>query len=285
MARYYSGKNQPLTHWNNLPIYLTTIIAALLVVGLILSAVLMSASSPLLGWLVFEMPLDPPWSVWRLVTYIFVGRVSFFTPFGILFFYQMAVGIETHLGRPKLAWLLGLITLVTPVVAAFWWWVLGVPSNTFDFGDYMLLSGLLVAFATLYPNTEAWGWVPFRWIAFACIFCGSLMLLAQRSWLGIGQLWGSCAVAFAFTRQAVETEYDDYESPFARFAKLFQRKPKFRVMPSPVVRRREPVEMDEIESIDPLLDKIARTGMASLTAKERARLEKAREALMKKERE
>ena len=285
MARYYSGKNQPLTHWNNLPIYLTTILAGLLVVGLVLSAVLMSAASPLLGWFVFEMPLDPPWSLWRLFTYVFMGRVSFFSPFGILFFYQMAVGIETHLGRPKLAWLLGLLTLVTPAAAAFWWWVLGVPSNTFDFGDYMLLSGLLVAFATLYPSTEAWGWVPFKWIAFACIFCGSLMLLAQRNWLGIAQLWGSCAVAFAFIRQAVETEYDDYESPLARFTKLFERKPKFRVLPTPAARRRESDEVDEIDSIDPLLDKIARSGMASLSAKERARLEKAREALMKKDRQ
>jgi hypothetical protein len=44
------------------------------------------------------------------------------------------------------------------------------------------------------------------------------------------------------------------------------------------------VQEDEaVDAIDPLLDKIARSGMASLTLKERARLEKAREALMKKE--
>ena len=285
MARYYSGKNQPLTHWNNLPIYLTTILSALLVVGLVLSAVLMSSASPLLSLFVFEMPLEPPWSLWRLFTYVFVGRVSFFSPFGILFFYWMAVGIETHLGRPKLAWLLALLTLVTPAASAFWWWVLGTPSSTLAFDNYMLLSGLLVAFATLYPNTEAWGWVPFKWVAFACIFCGSLMLLAQQYWLGIAQLWGSCAVGFAFIRQVMEKEYDDYESPLARLGKLFERKPKFRVLPTPVTRRRDVEEADEIESIDPLLDKIARSGMASLTAKERACLEKAREALIKKDRE
>ena len=50
-------------------------------------------------------------------------------------------------------------------------------------------------------------------------------------------------------------------------------------------RAAEGATMDEVESIDPLLDKIARTGMASLTAKERTRLEKAREALIRKERE
>jgi hypothetical protein len=84
-------------------------------------------------------------------------------------------------------------------------------------------------------------------------------------------------------RHAQELEHDDYESPFARFAKRFRRQPKFRVLPTPLARSRRVEEPDEVESIDPLLDKIARSGMNSLTAKERARLEKAREALLKKD--
>src|SRR5213076_2351575 len=99
MARYSSGHNQPLTHWNNLPIYLTTILTAVLVAGLVISAVLMSMRSPLLEFFIFTMPLQPAWSVWRLVTYVVIGQVSFFTPFSILFFYWISVGLETHLGR------------------------------------------------------------------------------------------------------------------------------------------------------------------------------------------
>jgi hypothetical protein len=289
MARYYSGKNQPLAHWNNLPIYLTTILAVLMVVGLFVSAVLMSMSSPLLGWLVFAMPLDPAWSLWRLFTYVFIGRVSFFTPFGILFFYWMSVGIETHMGRPKLAKLLVLIALVTPAVSAVWWWLFREGSNTFINGDYMLLSGLLVAFATLYPNSEAWGWIPFKWVAFACIVCGSLMLLASPArpdWLGIAELWGSCLAGFGYIRYAVDQEYDDYESPFSRLTTWWKRR-KFRVVgaPRPATPRRSTLGEENLaDEVDSLLDKIAKSGIDSLTAKERARLEKAREALMKRER-
>ena len=283
MARYYSGQNQPLGHWNNLPIYLTTILTAVLVAGLVISAVLMSMQSPLLRIFIFEMPLAPAWSAWRLFTYPIIGQVSFFTPFSILFFYWLSVGLETHLGRPKLAWLLVVITLVTPAVAALWWWAFGAPSSAFD--NYMLMSGLLIAFATLYPNTEVWGWIPFKWFAFACIACGSLMLLASRQWLQISQLWASCAAAFAFIRQARELEYDDYQSPLARLRLWFRRR-KFKVVksPAPTPARRAPmVESASADEMDALLDKIAKSGMASLSAKERARLEKAREALLRKD--
>ncbi len=284
MARYTSGRNQPLTHWNNLPIYLTTILTAVFVLGLIASAVLMSMRSPLLGWLVFAMPLDPGWSIWRLFSYVFVGQVSFFTPFSILFFYWLGVGIETHLGRAILSRMLLLITLVTPAMAALWWWSFGVPSNTLSVDNYMLMSGLLVAFATLYPITEAWGWIPFKWVAFACIACGSLMLLADRNWLGISQLWASCGAAFAYTRHAVELEHDDYESPLARLTLWFRRR-KFSVVKSADSRpsRRGSEVSEPAEEMDRLLDKIAKSGLSSLTSAERSRLEKARQALLKRE--
>ena len=43
-----------------------------------------------------------------------------------------------------------------------------------------------------------------------------------------------------------------------------------------------PPRDDVIESIDPLLDKIAKHGIASLTAREREKLEQARAELLKK---
>ena len=280
MARYYSGTNQPMGTWNNIPIYLTTIITAVFVTGLLGSVVLMH--SPLLGLFIFTMPLEPSWTVWRLFSYVFVGQVSFFTPFSILFFYWMSVGLETHLGRVALSRLLVLLALVVPAVAAVWWWGLGVPSSTLGDNGYMFLSGLLVAFATLYPNSEAWGWIPFKWVAFACIVCGSLMLLADRLWIGATELWVSCGVGFAYIRYAKEQEYDDSIPLFSRLKGLFQSKPKLRVMPSPRSRYQAPAD-DAGSEIDPLLDKIAKSGMASLTAKERAQLERAREALMRKD--
>jgi hypothetical protein len=142
---------------------------------------------------------------------------------------------------------------------------------------------MMVAFATLYPTTEAFGWVPFKWAAAACIFCGSLMLMAKQQWLGVLELWLCCAAAFGYIRYAKEQEYDDYVSPFSKVRDLFRPKPKFRVMPSPNAAGYRPKDPDPDSELDVLLDKIAKTGMGSLTAKEKATLQKAREALMRKD--
>ena len=281
MARFDSRPTLPLGHWNNLPIYLSTILSAVLVLGLAGTALLESSGTAFQRLFVFAMPLEPAWWLWRLFTYVLISPVSFFSPFAILFFYWVSVGIETHLGRIVLTRLLILLALVPPAVAAIWWW--GFDHSSLLSGNYMLLGGLIVAFATLYPNTETWGWIPFKWMAFACIVCGSLMLFAGRQWFEIAQLWASCLAGFLYIRQAKEAEYDDYESPLARLKKFFRRKPKLRVMPSPHLSRRGPVVDEPPSEMDVLLDKIAKSGMSSLTPKERAQLEKAREALMRKD--
>jgi len=281
MARYLSGPTLPYGKWNGIPIYLTTILTALFVVGMIGTAILTAGKSTLLDAFIFDMPLYPAWSFWRLFTYPFVNPVDFFTPFTIFFFYWFCMGIETHLGRMVTTRLLLMLTLVPVVFGAICWWGLGW--RTGAAGSMLLTSSLLVAFATLYPNTEAMGWIPFKWMAFACIFCGSLMLLAHQQWLQIFELWGSCLVAFLYIRHAKELEYDDHVSTISKIKDLFRRKPKFRVVPAPSnASFRE--TMDEPDSeLDTLLDKISKSGIDSLTPKEKASLQKAREALIRKD--
>jgi hypothetical protein len=282
MARYLSGPTQPYGKWNGIPIYLTTILTAALVAGIIGTAILMASGAGIvLNALAFTMPLRPAWSLWRLFTYVFVDRISFFTPFALICFYWFSAGIETHLGRGVLTRLLIMLVLVPPAVAAAIYWTLHVDGAAI--GSYSLACGLLVAFATLYPNSEAWGWIPFKWVAFACIFCGSLMLLASRDMPALAELWISCAVGFAYIRHAKELEYDDYVSPFSRVKDLFRRKPKFRVVPAPSSSSYRETLNEPASELDTLLDKIAKSGMNSLTAKEKATLEKAREALMRKD--
>ncbi len=287
MARYTSRDTEPLAKWRGMPIYLTTILAALLVVGFLGSAFLKAARSPLLEALAFHTPVAS-WKGWlSVLTYPFVSEVNFFTPFTIICFYWWAAGIETHLGRPPLVRLLLLLTL-TPVVSDV---VLSyaLKMNNVLAGDYIITIGLLVAFATLYPNAEWIGWVPFKYLAFACILCGSLMFVAERAWLGVASLWLVCLASFSYLRGAIDREYDDYVPLGARVRAWFRRTPKLRI----VQRRRDPEEPltredfedDEPESeMDALLDKIARNGLASLSPNERARLELAREELLKKDR-
>ncbi len=287
MARYTSRDTEPLAKWRGVPIYLTTILAALLLVGFLGSAFLKAARSPLLEALAFHTPVAS-WKGWlSVLTYPFVSEVNFFTPFTIICFYWWAAGIETHLGRTPLVRLLLLLTL-TPVVSDV---VLSyaLKMNNVLAGDYIITIGLLVAFATLYPNAEWIGWVPFKYLAFACILCGSLMFVAERAWLGVASLWLVCLASFSYLRGAIDREYDDYVPLGARVRAWFRRTPKLRI----VQRRRDPEEPltrgdfedDEPESeMDALLDKIARNGLASLSPNERARLELAREELLKKDR-
>jgi len=284
MARYASGQNQPIRYWNNIPIYLTTILTAVFVITLITVVITSSAGIPLATWLVCPIPLYPAWTLWRLVTHVLITPLSFFTPFSILCFYWWSVGIETHLGRISLTKLLVLIALSGPAVGAVWWW--GFGAQSVSVGNYAFTCGLLIAFATLYPAAEAWGWIPFKWLAFACVFCGSLMLLASRDWIELSQLWAACVVGFAYINHAKELEYDDYESPMVRLKQFFRRKPRFRVMPSPrAAATSSYLQRDEAQSeVDALLDKIAKSGLGSLTAKERERLEKASASMRKDQR-
>ncbi|EDY16360.1 hypothetical protein CfE428DRAFT_6077 [Chthoniobacter flavus Ellin428] len=283
MARYNSSPTLPLGQWNNFPIYLTTILSAAMGLGLIGTAIMNATAPQFLRLFVFAMPLDPPWWIWRAITYVLISPVSFFSPFAILFFYWVAVGIETHLGRVVLTRLLVLLALTPPAVAAVWWWGFG-HSSLLD-GYYMLIGGLIVAFATLYPNADAWSWIPFKWLAFACIACGTFMMLGEKHWFEIAQLWSSCIVGFLYIRQAKAVEYDDYESPIRRLKQFFRRKPKLRVLPSPRTSAyRAAAAVNEPDSeLDTLLDKIAKSGIDSLTPKEKASLQKAREALIRKD--
>lgn len=279
MARYLSGPTQPFGKWNGIPIYLTTILTALLTLGFLASAILVHSDGTFVEALLLRVPFRPVWALWRPFTYVFVQPMDFFTPFGIFCFYWFAVGIETHLGRATLSRLLILLTLVPLAVGAVFYWGFG---QKFLFaGSSLLIAGAMIAFATLYPNTEAWGWIPFKWMAFACVFCGTVMLLGQPAQLTI--LWTSCAVGFAYIRHAKEAEYDDHVSPLSQVKELFRRKPKFRVVPAPSTSSYHETLDEPASELDTLLDKIAKSGMSSLTAKEKATLERAREALIRKD--
>ena len=92
-------------------------------------------------------------------------------------------------------------------------------------GNYEILAGLFVAFATLYPNVEYWGSITLKWIAFACVFISSLGHLPRHDWRGLLILWGLCLIGFGYVRFLKSGD----EWPQA-IRSLFRRKPKFRVV-------------------------------------------------------
>jgi hypothetical protein len=125
------------------------------------------------------------------------------------------------------------------------------------------------------------GWVTLKWLAFAGVVLGSMQYLPYHQWQYINVLWGMCLVAFLYIRYLQRHSGDD-SSPIAdAWAKIFKRRPKFQVVPKENPRR--VVEPDDIyTSVDPILDKIAKSGIGSLTASERRALDRARNRLLKK---
>lgn len=272
--------NQPIWYIGRLPVYLTTVFTAMFVGGLILCVLLLSAGlSGAMNGLMFTTPTFLGGALWQPLTYVWLGMPNFFTPLSIFCFYCWAVEVEKYVGRSRFVILFGLL-LATPVVLGLVLHAFGIQSEVF--GSYVLVASMLIAFATLYPNIEYFGWIPLKWFAFACIAIGSLMYFPQRDWMSLMQLWASCAVSFGFIRWLqLGAELPQIRLP------SFKRRPKLRVLPNPAPRS-EQVDVDDdqdeaMTEVDVLLDKIAKSGIGSLTAKERQRLEKAREELMKRE--
>lgn len=268
-----SFHNQPITWWGRIPVYVTTIVTAMFLVGVILSTILMAAGSPLLKWLTLSVPLNEPWSLWQCLTYPFIEAPSFFTPFGLMFFYSSGVSVETHLGRASMIRLLVILTLTLPTIYYVLYFIGFGPSM--HNGNYLLLIGLLVTMGTLYPHAEMLGWVPMKWVVFVCLIFGSLMAISGRHWADLIALWGTAVVAYGFVRHA------QGRSPWEPVSDWVQTKRSGLHVVQPTGRkvrrsvRKQPDEVDPRAEVDLILDKISRTGIGSLTDDEKAKLEAA----------
>ena len=277
----YTGKSDtlPLTWMGRVPVYASSILAALLVAGMILTVLLTSAHID-----INAIAFDPQafWKkafVWQLFTHPLIDYPSFFYLFGILFAYWFGVGIETYLGRRILLRLILLLCLVPTLTASAWW--LGGHRIALA-GASNLSIGLFIAYATLYPNAELWNWITMKWLAFAGIVLNSLMYFPEHRWDLLTVFLSACAAAHFYTRY----EQGHWAVPRLRWPR---RKAALRVVPRDAAQDAAFVGDYEPEDelageVDALLEKIARNGLASLSAKERDRLEQAREELLKKDR-
>jgi hypothetical protein len=110
----------------------------------------------------------------------------------------------------------------------------------------------------------------------------TLEYLAGHAVVELMVFWGTSLAAFLFIKYL-----RGHLPRFSLRDYLRQRRSRrnLRAMPGPrpVAARKASAPRDGvIESIDPLLDKITKHGIGSLTERERARLEQAREELLKK---
>jgi hypothetical protein len=158
-----------------------------------------------------------------------------------------------------------------------------LPGQTILFaGSVAADFAVFIAFATIYPNVEIFFGFRVKWVAAVLIAIYSLEDLYEHAPLDLALLWATCLAAFLFIkylRGQIQFAFRDYLRLRRSRSVL---KPLPRPQPASRALPQRSERDDVIESIDPLLDKIAKHGIASLTASERAKLEEARAELLKK---
>lgn len=271
-----SDDYQPVTWVGRVPVDVTTLLVGLHVAMAVVACLLFAFGSSLLGFLQFDSTaVLGSGQIWRLGSYAFVHPPSMLLWFAIEMYMLFVFGreVEKFIGqRPYIVLYLALL-LVPTCLLTLW----GMGERTGLAGSPALHFGIFVAFAAIYPSAELLLRVSAKWMVLILAAIYTLQLLAFHAWTDLVVVWASMAVAFLFVRlRGVGPEIAWWENVKARL----RPKPKFEVVRRTPVNRRE--EGDVYEAIDPILDKIARSGIGSLTPNERRMLDRARARLLKK---
>jgi membrane associated rhomboid family serine protease len=271
-----SDDDQPVTWVGSYPVHVTTLLVALHSIAAVLACFMTFAGGGILNLLMFDSAAALNGAVWQLVTYAFVHPPSGLLWFAIEMYMLFTFGreVERFLGRKAFITLYALLLLGPTLLLSAW----GFWERTGIAGSSGLHFGIFVAFATIYPRVEMLLRIMVKWIAIGFGVILTLQLFAAHAWAELAVLWLSIGGAFLFVRmRGVGGEFEWWSG----IKEKFQPKPKFKVVPRAAPRRVAEPE-DVHVSIDPLLEKISKSGINSLTASERKALDRARAELLKK---
>jgi rhomboid family protein len=261
------------------PVDVTTMLVGLHVATAILTALLVGfVGSSILAWLQFNSGAVWSGQVWRVFTYAFVHAP---TPSALLWFavemYMLFVfgrEVERFIGQRAFVALYVVLLLLPPVILTLWglWIPIAIA------GSGALHFAIFVAFVTIYPNVQIFLRLAAKWVALILAAIGTLSALAAHDWPTLVVLWTSMGAAFLFIElRGAGPELAWWDALKPRLSP----KPKFQVVPK--IRSSRSADPDDVyTSIDPILDKISKFGIGSLTASERRQLDRERERLLKK---
>jgi hypothetical protein len=278
------NEDRPVTYFRGHPIYCATILTVAYAVGVLATflAQALGASDTIVSLLAFEPSRSIlGGQIWQAFTYSFLATPSFFTIIGLLFLYVSAVEIEKYIGRARFLILYGVIVLIPVVSLTAASLILSFPVQFY--GQTEIMIGLFIAFCTLYPGVQWGGFLTAKWVAIASLALSSVVDLSSPSplrWVPLGELWLISGFSFGYIR------FLQRGGEMPSFRLPLRRRPKLRVVQKPKPRSRpSSVEVagNVTSEIDPLLDKIAKHGLNSLTSQERAALERARAKLLEKD--
>jgi rhomboid family protein len=273
-----SDDYKPVAWVGQFAIDATTLLVAIHVLCMVLACFLMAlGGGAILNLLQFDSAAVWRGAIYQPFTYAFVHPPSNLLWFAVEMYMLFAFGreVERFIGRRAFLTLYAILLLAPSLALTLW----GLWQRTGLAGSAAIHFAIFIAFATIYPNVQMFFVrITAKWIALIFAALYSLQLLAYHVWSQMAVLWLSLGAAFLFIRlRGIGPELVWWENLKTRL----QPRPKFKVVPrEPAPRVAEPD--DVYASIDPLLDKISKHGIGSLTANERRTLDRARARLLNK---
>lgn len=273
-----SDDHRPLTYWRGHPIYAAHFIVVVYVASMLVTSILLTANlGHLLNWLVFESSLVLGGQIWRIATYGLYNPPSLNFALDMLMIVWFGREVEKTFGLKSFLILFGLIYLISPILLT----LLGFIVPSVLAGEHGALA-IFIAFATLFPNVPVFFQVLAKWAALILVGIFTLIALSGHDSAGLLSLLSTVGAAHLYAR------YEQGRFTLPRFS-LFQRKPKLRVLPDlPKPKKTSPSKpvvessSSSMAEVDALLDKIAQSGISSLSAAERAKLDAARDDLKRR---
>lgn len=274
MNDYLHQEDHPPVTWlRGHPIYAAHLVVLGFVASMVATTVLMYFKAAYFwGWLPFSSAEVLKGQAWRIATYGLVNPPSLWFAIDMAMIALFGRELERAFGRRKFLALYACIYFIPPLLFT----LTGLWFGTMLTGETGAFA-LFIAYATLYPEAMMIFGILAKWAAAALVGIYSLMAIAYHDWTGGASLWVTSGVAFVFVRH----ERGLLALPRIR---LPWGGPKLRLMPAPRgggPSSPGPAPAGRMAEVDALLDKIARSGLASLTSVERATLDSAREAMLR----
>lgn len=285
--------SEPLFYFRGHPVRLHALLVLVQIAGMVAGAVF--GMGRWMGWMEFRVEpgsaafLMRPWA---FVTHVLVQPVSPWFILQMVWLWQWGKILEENFGRGFLLKLYGLLTLALPVVLV----VLSVLPGS---GGYQLADPGLVHFplflavAMLMPDAHwLFGW-PFKYWAAALSAIFLLQYIAARDLVGALLAVTAGVLTYVLMRRAgmvsrlggiAETVREALPERSRKSAgKVVGKGAGKRVASPKLVPRAElKPESPDVERVNALLDKIAASGMGSLSDAERADLQRASARLKEK---
>jgi len=265
----------PITWVGRVPVYATTIIVALYVVSMVGVAIaLASGAEAGLGKLTFNTEsVLRGGELWRCLTYAFVNPPDPWFIISLVMLYIFGRDVEQHLGRKGFVRLyLGFLLLGPSLLLA----AALVSRQSFSISQSWANFAVFISFAALYPGAQLLFQITAKIFALVLLGISVLQLLAGRQWVEMMVLLATAFLAYYAIRHgsALNLDFISRLRPVSNRSKI----PRLRVVKNP-----EDETVDPHSIIDPLLEKISRNGLSSLTRREREQLERARAVLLAKD--